>query len=193
MKVLGIFGSPRQGGNTDLLLDELLKGAVAAGAETEAIYVRDMKIAPCEAHMTCQQTGACIIKDDMIDIYPQLLEADIIVLAAPIFFYNLPSQTKALIDRTQVLWARKYILKQEPPTQTKQGAPRKGFFISVGGTKGAKLFEGTILTVKYFFDAIGVKHSGELVFRGIDHKGAIRQHPTALEDAFKHGSAVTKN
>ncbi len=193
MKVSGIFGSPRQGGNTDCLLEELLKGAASTGAEIDKIYVRDLKIAPCEAHMVCHKTGECIIRDDMQKVYKQLLSTDVVVLAAPVFFYNLPAQTKALIDRTQVLWARKYILKKQPLTQTKQGIPRQGFFISTGGTKGVNLFEGAILTVKYFFDALGVKYSGEQVFRGIDHKGAIRQHPTALEDVFKQGSALTKS
>lgn len=193
MKVLGILGSPRRDGNTDLVLEEFLKGAVSAGAEVEKVYVRDLKIAPCEEHMTCLKTGECIIRDDMQKVYQQLLIADIVVLAAPIFFYNLPAQTKALIDRCQVLWARKYILKRPPATQTDKGIPRKGFFISTGGTQGARLFEGAILTVKYFFDVMGLKYVGELVFKGIDYKGAIKKHPTALTEAFNKGKDLVKS
>lgn len=187
MKVLGLFGSPRRDGNTDLLMQELLKGAVSTGAEAEKIYITELEIAPCGEHMTCQKTGECIIQDDMQGLYARLLSADVVVLAAPIFFYNLPGQTKALIDRCQVLWARKHILKRTPPTHTGNGATRQGFFITVGGTKGTSLFDGAVLTVKYFFDTIGVAYAGELAFRNIDHKGAIRKHPTALAEAFAKG------
>ncbi len=190
MKVLGIFGSPRHNGNTDLLLEAFLKGAVQAGAEVERIYIRDLKIKPCAEHMVCFKTGYCDIQDEMEKIYPCLLAADIVVLAAPVFFYSVPAQAKAFIDRCQALWARKHILKRLPPAQTDKGIPRRGFFISVGGTKGAKLFDGVILTVKYFFDAVGVTYGGDLLFRSIDRPDAIREHPTALTDAFNKGKLL---
>lgn len=187
MKVLGLFGSPRRGGNTDLLLEEFLKGTASAGASVEKIYITDKSIAPCGEHTNCQETGECIIKDDMQEIYPRLLSADIVVLAAPMFFYSLPAQAKGLIDRCQVLWARKYLLKRKPPNQTGNGKTRRGFFISVGGTKGNNLFGGAIRTVKYFFDVIGVEYAGELVFRSVDAKGSIKEYPSALAEAFNQG------
>jgi multimeric flavodoxin WrbA len=121
----------------------------------------------------------------MHKIYPRLLEADIIILASPIFFYGITAWAKALVDRSQALWARKYLVKNPP--LGKGGKKRQGFFISVGATKGQKLFEGAILTVKYFFDALNVKYVGELVFRGIDAKGDILKHPEAIQQAFEAG------
>ncbi len=186
MRVLGIMGSPRIKGNTDLLLDEALKGGQSQGAEVEKIIVDKLKIAPCREYYGCLRDGNCVIRDDMDDIYPKLLAADTIIVASPIFFYGLTSQLKALIDRCQALWARKYILKQDLPDST-----RKGAFIAVGATRGKQLFDGSILTVKYFFQAIGVKYVDELLVRGVDKKGEIKEHPTALSDAFELGKRLT--
>lgn len=188
MYVLAIYGSPRKDGNTDLLLDEFLKGVSSTSTDTriERLYVRDLKITPCLEYNACLKTGDCIIKDEMTPVYDKLLKADLIVLAAPVFFYSLPAQAKALIDRCQSLWARKYILKT---MKSNQG--RKGFFISVGGTKGENLFTGAVLTVKYFFKALNVEYAGDLLYRQVDAKGAIRNHPTALSDAFQSGLKMT--
>ena len=187
MKVLGIMGSPRRGGNTDLLLDEALRGAQSEGARVEKLVVDELQISPCREYNACLQDGNCVIRDDMDRIYPKLLEADVVVVASPIFFYGLTSQLKALVDRCQALWARKYILKQSLP-----GSSRKGAFIAVGATKGSKLFDGSILTVKYFFQAIGVEYADQLLVRGVDRKGEIREHPTALKDAFELGRRLAR-
>lgn len=187
MKVLAIMGSPRIRGNTDLLLDEALRGAQSEGAEVEKIIVDKLKISPCKEYNACLRDGNCVIRDDMDDIYPKLLDADVVIVASPMFFYALTSQVKALIDRCQALWARRYVLKQEPPNSGRRGA-----FVGVGATKGEKLFDGSILTLKYFFQAIGVQYAGELLIRGVDKKGEIKDHPTALNDAFELGRMLAQ-
>jgi len=185
MKVLGLFGSPRRGGNTEILLEEALKGAEREGAEIERLFLSDLKITPCTECHGCDETGNCVILDDMQKIYPKLLEADIIILASPIFFYGVTAWAKTLIDRSQALWAKKYLVND--PSMGKRGKRRKGFFISVGATKGQKVFEGAILTVKYFFDALNTEYTGELLYRGVDGKGEILKHPKALEQAREAG------
>ena len=185
MKVLGIMGSPRIKSNTDLLLDEALRGAKSQGAEVEKIVVDKLKISPCKEYLGCFRDGNCVIRDDMDAIYPKLLEADVVIIASPMFFYGLSAQAKALIDRCQALWARKHILKQSLPD-----GGRKGAFIAVGATKGKKLFEGPILTVKYFFEAIGVVYAEELLIRGVDARGEIKEHPTALTEAYELGKKL---
>lgn len=191
MYILALYGSPRKEGNTELLLDEFIKGISSANqnARTEKIYIRDLKISPCMEYNACLKTGDCIIKDEMTDLYDKLSKADIVVLSAPVFFYNVPAQVKIIIDRCQSLWARKYILKQTP----KSAETRKGFFISVGGTKGENLFTGIRLTVRYFFKAINVDYTGELLYNQIDAKDAIKRHPTALKDAFQYGQNLAIN
>ena len=184
MKVLGIMGSPRIKGNTELLLDEALKGAQSQPAETEKIVVDKLKISPCREYYGCLRDGNCVIRDDMDDVYPKLLSADAIIVASPIFFYAISAQLKALIDRCQAIWARKYVLKSlDVPL-------RKGAFIAVGATKGEKLFEGPILTIRYFFKAIHVEYVDELLIRGVDKRGEIKEHPTALADAFELGKRL---
>jgi multimeric flavodoxin WrbA len=114
------------------------------------------------------------------------METDHIIFASPIFFYGITSQAKAIIDRCQALWVRRHVLGMGK----EDNRVRRGVFISVGATKGKKLFDGAVLTVKYFFDAVGVKYSGDLLFRGIDNKGQIEEHPAALEDAFRLGQEL---
>ena len=185
VRVLGLFGSPRRGGNTDLLLEEALKGAAQKGARVEGVHLCDFKITPCRECLGCFKDGACVIPDDMQRIYPLLLEADVVILASPIFFYGITGWAKAMVDRCQALWARKYVL-HDPALETKD-KQRRGFFISVGGTKGQRVFEGAILTVKYFFDAFSVAYGGELLFRGIDASGDILKNPEALPQALAAG------
>ncbi len=184
LKVLGILGSPRAKGNTDLLLDEALKGAQSQQAEVEKITVDKLNISPCREYYGCLRDGNCVIRDDMDDIYPRLLSADAIIVTSPIFFYSVSAQLKALIDRCQALWARKYVLKN-------LNVPlRKGTFIAVGATRGERLFEGPILTVKYFFKAINAEYVDELLIRGVDKRGEIKSHPTALDDALELGKRL---
>ena len=188
MKVLGIMGSPRRQSNTEILLDKALEGAREAGAEVEKVLVSKLKISPCLEIYACRKDGNCAIKDDMQLLYKKLLEADHVILASPMFFYGVTSQAKAVIDRCQALWVRKHVLGMGKEDKRE----RRGVFISVGATRGAKLFDGAVLTVKYFFDAIGVKYSGDLLVRGIDDKGQIIGHPTALQDAFRLGQELVR-
>ncbi len=124
MRVLGIAGSPRRGGNTDLLLEEVLKGAAGKGAEVKTITLARLKIAPCQHCDACLETGRCRIQDDMQGVYDELEWADRIVLAAPIHFMGLSAQMKAMIDRCQCLWARKYVLKVPPLGDDRQNGER---------------------------------------------------------------------
>ncbi len=185
MKILALFCSPRREGNTELLLDELLKGASVEGADAEKVDACRLQIAPCSGCGACETTGKCAIEDQMQGVYDQIDAADAIVLASPIYFYNVTAQCKILIDRCQALWSKKYILREKIRA-------RKGFFLSVGGTKGKKMFDCAVLTVRYFFDAINATYSGHLFFKEIDKKGAIRNHPRALKEAYEAGIRLAR-
>ena len=187
MKVLGIAGSPRRGGNTDMLLAEVMKGAASKGAEVKTIVLNNLKITPCQHCDACLEKGECRIKDDMQAIYQEFEQADIIVLASPIQFMGVTAQMKAMIDRFQSRWARKYVLKVPP---LGDGRERKGFFISVGGTKIKDLFEPALVMIKTFFRILDIEYAGELVFSAIDEKGAIAKHSDALNQAFLAGQKL---
>ena len=186
MKVLGILGSPRREGNTEILLDEALRGASDHGGLCEKVILRDLKITPCLEIYKCAEDGVCAIQDEMQGLFPKIVQAERLLLASPIFFYSVPALAKAMIDRCQSLWAKKYILK----LPVSPIAERKGVFISVAATRGKKLFDGVRLTVKYFFDAIDVAYSDELFVRGADEKGEVRDQPEALKAAYDLGQRL---
>jgi len=185
MRILGISGSPRTGGNTDILLHHTLEGARSLGADVEALFVRDKRIAPCTGCRSCSETGECIIHDDAQETFKRLKEVDGVIIASPIFFYGVPSQLKALIDRAQADWSEKYILKKE--NRIVPHVARRGLFLSVGATRGKRLFDGTILSIKYFLDAIDTVFTGEVLIRGIDRRGEISQFSHYLKSAYESG------
>jgi multimeric flavodoxin WrbA len=185
MKVLGIYGSPRKGGNSDRLLDRALEGAQSAGAEILRVYARDLKMSGCIECGGCEKTGECVVKDDMQKVYPLMEEADVIILSSPIFFYGVTAQVKALIDRAQARWAKKMLTKT--PEEMRAYEAGKGYLIAVGATRGKNLFEGAILTAKYFFDALDISYEGGIFFRSLEKKNAVQENPEALQEAFTMG------
>jgi multimeric flavodoxin WrbA len=190
VNVLGISASPRLNSNSDLLLCQALAGAEAAGAETEYIRLRDLKIAPCVECNSCNKNGVCRIEDDYQMLSSKMLEADRLIFATPIFFMAVCAQAKALIDRCQCLWARKYVLKQ--PLQT-AGRDRRAMVIAVGGTKSKKMFESIRLTAEYFFDVLEMAYAANLFVNKIDAPGQIKQHPTAMDEAFRLGRELVSS
>ncbi len=192
MKVLGIYGSPRKGGNSDLLLDEALKSAEAAGAEVSSIrsWTPGVKLSGCLECGGCDKTGKCVVNDDMQAVYPKLLEADVIILAVPMFFYGPPSQAKALIDRCQAMWSKRMLEKS--PEARKTFDSGRGYVIAVGATKGKTLFDGTEMVAKYFYDALDMSYEGGLFVRGVEKKGDMTDRADDLKEAFDLGRRVVE-
>jgi multimeric flavodoxin WrbA len=187
MKFLTIWGSPRRGGNSEILLEAFNEGAREGGAEVERLALRELKISPCLEIYHCFKDGTCPIKDDMLPLYDKLLQADVVALASPIFFYSLSAQAKALVDRTQALWARRYVLKQDFP-----GPERQGVLLCTAATKGKLLFVGARLVAKYFFDAINVSYAAEILVRGVDAKGEMERQPEVLAQARDLGRRLAQ-
>ena len=185
MKVLGIYGSPRKEGNTDQLLDKVLEGAQSAGAEVKRVYTRDLNLCGCIECGGCDKTGECVVQDDMQKVYPLLDWANVIFLASPIFFYGVTAQAKALIDRAQAHWSRQ--LLEKTPEERKIRMHGRGYLITVGATRGKNLFEGAILTARYFFDALDMSYDGGIFFRSLEKKTAVQENPETLQEAFTLG------
>lgn len=189
-KVLGIAGSPRRKGNTELLLREFLRGSEESGLETDLNILSELNISPCTSCGSCQRDGQCVINDGMQPMYYKLLEADYIVLASPVYFGGVSAQMKSCIDRCQAIWSRKYVLKQKLINPDRPA--RIGYFISTCGTTGDnnKIFRGAITTIKSLFHVLDIEYTGDLLFRGIDKKGEIVKHPDALKKAFETGKSL---
>lgn len=191
MLVLGMYASPRKAGNTDVLLDHALEAAAKAGAEVEKLFCRRLKVSGCLECGGCDDTGQCVVDDDMEKVYPLWRRAGAIIISAPIFFYNLPAQAKALIDRSQASWAER-ILKKGHAKGKRVYDGGKGYLIAVGATRGANLFEGTELTAKYFYDALDMSYEGGLLLRGIEKKGAVDQQTELLAQAAAIGAKAAQ-
>lgn len=188
MKVLIISCSPRKNGNTELLLKQAVKGASETGTDVEFLRLHEFQIHPCLECLSCHKTGRCVINDDMQMFYPKLINMDAILFGSPVFFMSITAQGKAFIDRCQPFWAMKHLLKKKFVPEDK--IPRKGAFISVGGTKLTHLFDGAIRVVKSFFYVTEVEYQDELLFKGIDKKGEILEHPEALKLSYDLGTRI---
>jgi len=189
-KVLGILGSPRKNGNTDILLDEFLKGAASKGAVIEKIYVGDMNFKGCIECNGCDDTGICVLKDDMTPIYQKLKDADVVAVASPIFFANITAQLKAIIDRCQSEWIAKYILKLPLDFARGRKVKRqkaKGIFICASGHDKDIFFKNAKKTIDVFFKTMNIKYAGDLFFGGVDKPGDIRKVKGAFKKAYKLG------
>ena len=189
MKLIAINGSPRRGGNTDILLGELIKGAESKEAATLTIILNNLNISPCQHCDACLVAGQCRILDDMQLVYRQLESADLIVLASPLHFMSLTAQMKTMVDRCQAIWARKYRLGMPPLGERRE---RQGFFLSVGARKATEGFEAAMVTVKTLFRTMDVEYSGELFFPGVDERGAILKNPESLRAAYLAGQKLVE-
>jgi multimeric flavodoxin WrbA len=187
MKVVAFNGSPRVDGNTDILLGETLGAIQGSGNTILSFRLNDMNIRPCQNCGACEQTGLCVIEDDMKEIYTAIREAERIVVASPIFFSGLSAQTKIMIDRCQALWCEKYLLKKAIP-EGRNG--RKGLLILVGGTKKDIGIQCGDATAKAFFRSVSIPVHETVSFLGVDRKGAVLDHPTALLDVYHAGQRL---
>jgi len=182
--VLGIGGSPRRGGNSDILLDAALEGAAESGARVEKIVLNELAIAPCQECGGCDRTGRCIVMDDMQLVYPKLRFADRFILASPVFFCSLSAQMKAMIDRTQACWVERHVLKRSIADTQRE---RRGIFISVGARGGGGNFEAAEKIIRVFYATQKIDFEGSLLFPNVDTKRAITQQPEAIHTVQEAG------
>lgn len=185
MNVLGINGSPRIGGNTDILLDRVLEGAVRQGVCAEKVILNDLKFCPCQECEDIKEDSLCVIDDDWHQVYKRIENADAIILASPIFFGSISAQSKMMIDRFQCVWRAKYILKRDIFNRRK-----KGGFISVQAGARKDFFDNAKSIVKNFFAVINADYKEELFCPGIEEKADILRYPDILKKAFELGQRV---
>lgn len=176
-KILVISGSPRKGGNSDMLCDEFIKGALEAGHETEKIFLGKKNISYCCGCGTCNTSHVCVIKDDMSDILPKLVNADVVVMATPVYFYSMDAQMKTLIDRTTPRYEE---IKN-----------KEFYFIVTAADTDKKMMRRTIEGFRAFTqDCLdGAKEKGIIYGTGAWHAGEIKETP-AMKEAYETGKSV---
>jgi multimeric flavodoxin WrbA len=176
--ILIFKGSPREKGNSSILADNAAEGAQAAGAEVETFSLHQMKIRPCDACDTCQETGVCVLKDDMQLLYPKLQEAEAILVASPIYWFTMSAQTKLFIDR----W---YALESSQGNALK--GKKFGIILTYGDTDPYS--SGAINAIRSFQDIfryIGADIAG-MVYGSASDEGDVLKQPELLERAYKLG------
>ncbi|MFH1062164.1 MAG: flavodoxin family protein [Candidatus Omnitrophota bacterium] len=180
--VLGINGSPRIQGNSEILLDQALEGASKAGAQVEKIRINDYKFAACQACENVRDDGYCSINDDFQKIYRSIQKAEIIFLSSPIFFGSLTAQTKMMIDRFQCHWQAVNIRKT-----CLNSLKKKGYFLCVQADCRDDFFANAVFIVRNFFATAGIEYCGELLCPEVAEKGSIIKFPDKLKQAFSLG------
>jgi multimeric flavodoxin WrbA len=188
MKVLGIMGSPRKGGNSDLLLDQALAGARDAGAEVEKINLCHKKISGCLNCEKCNTTGICVIKDDMPEIHKKILEADAIIHSVPVYFWAMNAQTKAYLDRWCAFFDGEWKWhKQYYPKMKGKGVG----LITVCGDTNVHTADSVVLSFKNTADFTKLSWIGA-VMASAGAKGDIAKDEKAKKEAYELGKKAAK-
>jgi NAD(P)H-dependent FMN reductase len=186
VNLIAFHGSPRKGGNTELLLEAALRGA---GMEARVFKLNEMNIRPCQDCGECTETGVCTVEDDMVQVAAAIREADRIVLASPVFFMGLSAQAKTMIDRCQQFWCEKYLLKRTIPPGD---LGRRGLLLLVGGMRRKMGIDCCKTAATAFFRTVSVPEHATISYMGVDGKGDIEKHPTALGEALEAGRELVK-
>ena len=175
-RILILSGSPRRGGNSDLLCDEFAKGAREAGHEVEKIRVAERDIACCRACYACRAEGVCVIRDDMEEILSKIICADVLVLASPVYFYSIAAQLKAVIDRTVARW-----------TEVRD---KDFYYIVTAADEEREAAETTLACFRGYADCVeGARECGVICGMGSYQKGEIIGKE-AMTLAYRMGQGV---
>lgn len=177
-KVLILSGSPRKGGNSDILCDEFAKGANESGHTTEKIRIAEKNISYCKACYACKKDGICAIKDNMAEILQKIIDADVIVLASPVYFYSIDAQLKAVIDRTVARW-----------TEVKN---KEFYYIVTMADEDVSSADTTLACFKGYADCVsGAKERGVIIGNGMYEKGEICDTET-MKKAYEMGKSIER-
>lgn len=177
-KILILSTSPRRGGNSETLADEFIKGAAEAGHETEKICLYDKRIKFCKGCLTCQHTGKCMIYDDAVEIVEQMRQADVVVFATPVYFYEMTGQMKTLLDRTNPLFPGEYSF-------------RDIYLLATSADEEESSMDGAVKGLEGWISCFEHAHlAGVVRGAGADKKGDIQNVPKALAAAYERGKNV---
>lgn len=172
-KVLILSGSPRKGGNSNILCDEFAKGAAESGHEVEKICVAEKNIGYCRACYACKNSGICAIKDDMAELLQKIIDADVLVLASPVYFYSIDAQLKAVIDRTVARWL--------------EVKNKEFYYIVTMADEATASADTTLACFRGYADCVdGAEEKGVIIAGGVYEKGTVKD-TTAMKQAYKMG------
>jgi multimeric flavodoxin WrbA len=186
IKIAAIHGSPRKNHNSDTLLNAVLEGMKEQELQVSHIYTAFENINPCTACNACLSKTGCIIKDYMQEAYEILDEADIVITATPVFFHSVTAQLKAFIDRTQAVWAGKYVLGSNVISRKR----RLGYAVCTGGPPEEKsYFDCTLKVLDIFHKCINAKLVGTITVADVDAR-QVKLREDVLDHAREEGKKL---
>lgn len=176
-KVLILSGSPRKGGNSDLLCDEFMRGAKESGNIVEKVRIAEKKIGYCQACYYCREHGGeCVIKDDMAEVLQKIIDAQVLVLASPVYFYSIDAQLKAVIDRTVARWL--------------EVRDKEFYYIATMADNQNESAKTTLDCFRGYADCVeGAKEMGVIYGAGVYEKGIIAETPV-MKQAYEMGKSI---
>ena len=176
-KVLILSGSPRKNGNSDILCDEFMKGAKESGNVVEKIRVATKKIAPCLGCYYCSSHGGkCVQKDDMAEVLQKMIDADVLVLASPVYFYSIDAQLKAVIDRTVARWI--------------EVKNKELYYIVTMADTSDSSADTTLACFRGYADCVdGAVEKGVIIASGAYTPGEVK-NTQAMKDAYNMGKSI---
>jgi multimeric flavodoxin WrbA len=183
MKIIGISGSPRAGGNSEVLLHCALEPFHRQGWAIVEFLLSSKTVAPCNGCDSCAETRRCALRDDMDMLYDELGSCDAIIIASPIYYRNVSAQLKAVFDRT-------YAVRASAPLAGKAGGA-----ITVGRGEGGGQALGLAVIYNFLLSSGAICVPGELngVSARADKPGEIRNHHGRLEQARLLGENVLRH
>lgn len=188
VRVLCIAGSPRRNGNSEQLLDALALGVTEAGGQPVRLRAVDAGVSPCRGCNVCSKTGHCVISEDgMAAVYAELDAADAIAVATPVFFATVPATLKALFDRCQPYWVRRYVLGEPRPAEKRPGA-----ILVVGGGGDPFGTACAVTATRSVYAVLDVSVEEVLEVVGPDAASDIASRPEALERARAIGRGLVE-
>jgi putative NADPH-quinone reductase len=191
-KVIGLLGSPLTEGNTAVLLDEALRGAVDAGCTVEKIVVTSLDFQSCMEMLFCKEHETCIMDDDMQQIYQRFRELDGLIIATPVMTMGIPGKLKSFMDRFQVFFMAKYV-RNKPLVSPDNKARRLSLVLCIAGMNLPEVFVGVKMTLRAFLDIIDCRYEDELLINDMDSIHDIRTRPDLLHAAYARGRALGEN
>ena len=180
MKIFAVVGSPRKNGNTDILVDEVLRGAKDVGASTEKIFINDLNIKPCQASCSdyCKKEGSCRIQDDMSGLYDRLYDSDVIILGTPVYWWGPSAQLKAFIDRWYAFSHPEFVHKMKG---------KKVVLVAPFEDADESTSDPLVAMIEKSTDYLKMEFFKKLLVNRTSDKGVVKKNQQAMKQGYTIG------
>jgi multimeric flavodoxin WrbA len=180
-KILAVVGSPRKGGNTDILVQKVAEGAASKGAKVETLRLGGLNIRECDGCLVCWQGKSCNKRDDMLNIYPKIIESDAIIFGTPVYWYGPTALMKAFIDR--------FVYFNCPENRAKIRGKSAALVIPFE-EENPDTARPVVEFFEKCFNYLEINLAGSIIAGGVSDKGDVLKKPERLGEAYELGARL---